>query len=52
MSFIYSGTTVDKARADDYGQAISLMTKDTRFDLSAMYSAAASLNSIFQPRFN
>ena len=29
MSFIYPGTTVDKARADDYGQAISLMTKDT-----------------------
>lgn len=29
VSFIYPGTTVDKARADDYGQAISLMTKDT-----------------------
>lgn len=29
MSFIYPGTTVDEARADDYGQAISLMTKDT-----------------------
>lgn len=29
MSFIYPGTTVDQARADDYGQVISLMTKDT-----------------------